>query len=80
VELKIFQYASSKALRACRPAECCSAMVELSSLHYDWPVGFARFEVTAMNATRAEYELDDGEPAELGSILGHPVTQILAHY
>jgi hypothetical protein len=59
---------------------CCSAMVELSSLHYDWPVGFARFEVTAMNATRAKYELDDGELAELGSILGHPVTQILAHY
>lgn len=50
------------------------------SLRYDWPVGFARFEVCAMNPRRARYELDAGELDELAALLGHPITQILAHY
>ncbi|WP_155373911.1 hypothetical protein [Catellatospora vulcania] len=45
-----------------------------------WPVGFARFEVSAMNPTRAKYELDAAELAEVAGLLGHPVKQILAHY
>jgi hypothetical protein len=59
---------------------CCGAVVALDSLRYDWPVGFARFEVCAMNPTRAKYELDAAELAEVATLLGHPVTQILAHY
>ncbi|MET8152437.1 hypothetical protein ACIBSW_18730 [Actinoplanes sp. NPDC049668] len=59
---------------------CCAAVVTLDSLRYDWPVGFARFEVCAMNPTRAGYELDDAELADVAALLGHPVTQILAHY
>jgi hypothetical protein len=59
---------------------CCGAIVALDSLHYDWPVGFARFEVCAMNPTRAKYELDAAELASVAALLGHPVTQILAHY
>ena len=59
---------------------CCGAVVALDSLRYDWPVGFARFEVCAMNPTRAKYELDAAELAEVAALLGHPVTQILAHY
>jgi hypothetical protein len=59
---------------------CCGAVVSLTTLRCDWPVGFARFEVAAMNATRAAYELDADEPAHAGGLLGHPVTQILAHY
>ncbi|MEH0935831.1 hypothetical protein [Micromonospora psammae] len=59
---------------------CCGAVVPLDSLRYDWPVGFARFEVTALNATRARYELADRELADVATLLGHPVTQILAHY
>jgi len=59
---------------------CCGAVVPLDSLDYDWPVGFARFEVSAMNPTRAKYELDPQELADLAALLGHPVTQVLAHY
>ncbi|MCU7730532.1 hypothetical protein ODJ79_43035 [Actinoplanes sp. KI2] len=59
---------------------CCGAVVALDSLRYDWPVGFARFEICAMNPTRAKYELDSAELAEVARLLQHPVTQILAHY
>ncbi|MEU8218257.1 hypothetical protein AB0C47_21130 [Micromonospora taraxaci] len=59
---------------------CCGAVVPLNGLHYDWPIGFARFEVSAMNPTRAQYELDTEELARVGDLLGHPVAQILAHY
>ncbi|MDZ5446397.1 hypothetical protein U2F26_27300 [Micromonospora sp. 4G57] len=59
---------------------CCGAVVPLNSLHYDWPIGFARFEVSAMNPTRAQYELDTEELARVADLLGHPVAQILTHY
>ncbi|MER7444626.1 hypothetical protein [Micromonospora avicenniae] len=59
---------------------CCGAVVPLNGLHYDWPIGFARFEVSAMNPTRAQYELDTEELARVAGLLGHPVAQILAHY
>lgn len=59
---------------------CCGAVVPLNSLHYDWPIGFARFEVSAMNPTRPQYELDAEELAKTADLLGHPVTQILTHY
>jgi hypothetical protein len=59
---------------------CCGAVVELNALHYENPVGFARFEVSAMNATRARYELDTNELARVADLPGHPVAQILARY
>ncbi|MFF4811215.1 hypothetical protein ACFY03_23695 [Micromonospora chersina] len=59
---------------------CCGAVVELNTLHYEDPIGFARFEVSALNATRARYELDTNELARVADLLGHPVAQILAHY
>jgi len=59
---------------------CCGAVVSLDALHYDWPVGFARFEVAAVNATRDVYELDAQELADMAAFLGHPVAQVLAHY
>lgn len=59
---------------------CCGSVVALDSLRYDWPVGFARFEICVMNPVRAEYELDSAELAEVARLLGHPVAQILAHY
>ncbi|MFC6022832.1 hypothetical protein ACFP2T_42595 [Plantactinospora solaniradicis] len=59
---------------------CCGAVVLLDTLRYDWPMGFARFEVSAMNPTREKYELDAAELADVAALLGHPVTQILAHY
>jgi hypothetical protein len=59
---------------------CCSAVVELDGLHYDEPIGFARFEISAMNPTRAQGELDASELARVADLLGHPVAQIVAHY
>ncbi|MFI7650802.1 hypothetical protein ACIBTZ_32735 [Micromonospora sp. NPDC049460] len=50
---------------------CCRAMVELDSLRYEEPIGFARFEVSAMNPTRATYELDAEELAVVAGLLGH---------
>jgi hypothetical protein len=59
---------------------CCGAVVELDSLRYEDPIGFARFEISAMNPTRANGDLDADELARVADLLGHPVTQILAHY
>jgi len=33
-----------------------------------------------MNPTRAKYELDAEELADVAALLGHPIAQILAHY
>jgi hypothetical protein len=33
-----------------------------------------------MNPYRAKYELDAQELAYVATLLGHPVTQVLAHY
>ncbi|MCP3785350.1 hypothetical protein NLX85_18475 [Micromonospora sp. A3M-1-15] len=59
---------------------CCGAVIELDSLRYEEPIGFARFEISAMNPTRAKYELEANELARVADLLGHPVAQILAHY
>ncbi|MDO3703260.1 hypothetical protein Q3W71_16425 [Micromonospora sp. C28SCA-DRY-2] len=59
---------------------CCGAAAELDSLHYEEPIRFARFEVSAMNPTRARSELDGTELARVAQLLGHPVVQVLAHY
>ncbi|WP_344510091.1 hypothetical protein [Dactylosporangium maewongense] len=59
---------------------CCRAAVQLDSLHYENPIGFARFEISAMNPTRSADELDAGELGQVSDLLGHPVAQIIAHY
>lgn len=60
---------------------CCNQAIPLDALRYDWPVGFARFEVCAMNPTRRDkYELDTAELTRVAGLLGHPVAQILGHY
>lgn len=59
---------------------CCGAGANLDNLDYDWPMGFARFEIAVLNASRARYELDGSELREVGEVLGHPVRQVLAHY
>ncbi|MEU0558034.1 hypothetical protein [Dactylosporangium sp. NPDC006015] len=56
------------------------AAVQLDSLHYENPIGFARFEISAMNPTRSADELDAGELGQVSDLLGHPVAQIIAHY
>lgn len=59
---------------------CCGVGVSLNDLEYDWPVGFARFQITVMNGTRDDYELQPDELARVEALLGHPVRQVLAHY
>jgi len=59
---------------------CCGAVVSLNDLDYDWPMGFARFEITVMNGSRPKYELDAEELGQVALLLGHPVRQVLAHY
>lgn len=59
---------------------CCGRTMPFASLTADWPIGFARFEVDLRNPVRDRYELDEAELAEAGRWLGHPVTQIRAHY
>ena len=37
-------------------------------------------QVSAMNATRAKYDLDDQELADVAVLLGRPVARIVAHW
>ncbi|BCJ74975.1 hypothetical protein CS0771_45190 [Catellatospora sp. IY07-71] len=59
---------------------CCGSPLTMPELHFQAPVGFARFEVSAMNWTRHTWELSDEELATAGGILGHPIKQIDTRY
>ncbi len=59
---------------------CCGETSSLNDLEYDRPVGFASFEICVLNGTRDRYELQQDELDRLGSLVGHPVRQIRAHY
>ncbi|OIJ65409.1 hypothetical protein [Streptomyces mangrovisoli] len=56
---------------------CCAGTTSLDALDYDWPCGFARFEIALWNPERAW--LDDADLAAVATALGHPVRQIRAH-
>ncbi|MFI1094424.1 hypothetical protein [Streptomyces sp. NPDC020917] len=58
-------------------APCCGRTTSLDALTYEWPCGFARFEVAIWNPERAWFS--DQELATLGEALGHPVAQVRAH-
>jgi hypothetical protein len=62
------------------PLPCCGETVPISELLFDWPMGFAAFEVGLLNPVRSNYELTSLELEEIGGVLGHPVKQVLAHY
>lgn len=59
------------------PLPCCGHAGSLRTLSYDWPQGFARFSVEAMNAGIGD--LSDGQLAEFARVLGCPVRRILQH-
>ena len=59
---------------------CCGAALSLSALRFEAPIGFARFEVSVRNWSRGAWELSGEELAAAGAVLGHPVTQVHAHY
>ena len=58
----------------------CGDASSLNDLEYDWPMGFASFEICVLNGSRDQYELQPDELERLGSLLGHPVRQVWAHY
>jgi hypothetical protein len=56
---------------------CCKAQHTLHDLIYDWPQGFSRFALDAMNPDIGK--LDDGFKKEFESILGTPLRVIYQH-
>jgi hypothetical protein len=56
---------------------CCGGRTSLNNLQYEWPCGFARFELTLWNLGRGW--LTDQELSIIARALGHPVRQIMAH-
>ncbi|WP_329139004.1 hypothetical protein OG552_32250 [Streptomyces sp. NBC_01476] len=56
---------------------CCGAETSLDALEYDWPCGFARFEIAVWNPGRLWFTSD--ELTALADALGHPVRQVMAH-
>jgi hypothetical protein len=57
---------------------CCSTQTNLNELLYEWPAGFARFEIAVLNPQRGW--LEPHELAPVANALGHPVKQVMAHY
>ncbi|MEU6348890.1 hypothetical protein ABZ896_06140 [Streptomyces sp. NPDC047072] len=55
---------------------CSGAATSLDALEYDWPCGFARFEIAVWDPDREPF--DERELAAVGESLGHPVRQIVA--
>jgi hypothetical protein len=56
---------------------CCGADTSLDALDYDWPCGFAQFEIAIWNPDRIWFS--DEELTTLATALGHPVRQVRAH-
>ncbi len=57
---------------------CCGAETSLNDLVYDWPCGFARFEIDVLCPERGP--LSARELARVAEALGHPVRQILSRF
>lgn len=56
---------------------CCGVSCNLNSLVYDWPQGFARFSLQAMNPNIGN--LQDEACVELAAALGLPIRVIYRH-
>lgn len=56
---------------------CCGATTSLDTLDFDWPCGFARFEIAVWNPELLW--LTEEQLSAVGRELGHPVRQIRAH-
>ncbi|MFD8781106.1 hypothetical protein [Kitasatospora sp. NPDC059599] len=55
---------------------CCGSATTLDVLGYDWPCGFARFEIEVWNPERLCFA--EAELAVIAAALGHPVRQVRA--
>jgi hypothetical protein len=58
---------------------CCGRPVPVTSLQFDWPGGFARFELCIWNPGLGE-NLTPTQVAEFEAILGCKLLQVRAHY
>ncbi len=52
---------------------CCGAVGSLNDLHYEWPAGFARFSLEALNPNA---DLDGEQIHAVADMLGCPVRKI----
>jgi hypothetical protein len=59
------------------PMPCCGAQHTLHDLAYEWPEGFTRCDVCAMNPNIEK--LSDEQSARFEAILGCPVRVIYEH-
>lgn len=57
---------------------CCGAIVAATSLRFDWPVGFARFELSIRNPN-ADRPIPDEVRQRLEVAIGAPLLEIWAH-
>ena len=57
---------------------CCGSTLSLNDLDYEWPAGFARFVLEAMNPNVPD--LAESDVAVLSAMLGTPLRRIWTHY
>lgn len=58
---------------------CCSHSVPLTTLRFDWPAAFARFELSILDPGIGE-NLSKEQLAQFEKILGCELIQVRAHY
>ncbi|GAA4922910.1 hypothetical protein GCM10023223_50170 [Stackebrandtia albiflava] len=58
---------------------CCATGTDLHSLHYRWPVGFARFSIVTTDP-ECPLPLRPETVAEIEAALRLPLRQVVAHY
>lgn len=58
---------------------CCGTTLSLNDLEYQWPAGFSRYVLDAHNPS-LERGLEPAQVAQLESVLGCKLRQVLAHY
>ena len=56
---------------------CCGEQKSIAELDYDWPQGFARFSVEAMNPGIPDLSIEQMRSFE--AVLGCPVRKVLQH-
>ncbi len=58
---------------------CCSRSIPLTTLRFDWPAAFARFELSILDPGIGE-NLSKEQLAQFEKILGCELLQVRAHY
>lgn len=58
---------------------CCNNEIAFIRLIFEWPAGFASFEI-AIHDPNIARNLNEVELQRLGKVVGSPLTQVRAHY